>query len=298
MRGHSDALDLIRLVAPDLLSSSQYRLEFYGPAGAVSGYAALWLAYLIGVQAYGSETLIVIIGVGAAVAGAVIAEPVRRWYVRRREQRLVQGASDPRSPIQGVIIQRLRERIGMERDEALGPASELEEARRSLRDAHHEASRAVLYWLERRRQEPNNKLAESNLDTAQALRSKFAAAVAEIDKRTDALRSFLDHCEAKIATLKIGANDIEQTQRLAALAVRADSLIDETSRSVSAMGAVFVAKATTVAQALGSLERTWLRHAAGELPLDHIDKVADEILQRSVEQERDLQQLESSLVDE
>lgn len=190
-----------------------------------------------------------------------------------------------------------RREIERRRAELLGPRSEVGKARQALVDALQEASHSRAYWMERASHEDSTELVERELPVATALVSKFEAALARLDRRQSVLRDFLNDCEARIAPLENVGRDYEEVQRLRSLAGRADEVVVEADESVGRIAAGFLVEAQRVAEALGAAEMEQLKDVAAEVPLDRIEEVADQILEHSTREDRELQALVHRLSD-
>lgn len=184
-----------------------------------------------------------------------------------------------------------RREVERRREELLGPRSEVGKARQALVDALQEASHSRAYWMERSRQNDSRELVDNELPVATALVSKFETALARLDRRQSVLRDFLNDCEARISALENVGRDYQEVHRLRSLASRADEVVVEAEESVGRIAAGFVVEAQRVAEALGAAEIERLKDVAAEVPLDRIEEVADQILEHSAQEDRELQAL-------
>ena len=133
--------------------------------------------------------------------------------------------------------------------------------------------------------------------TAQRLEGKFSEALGKLDQRSQSLLKFFNECEARVVALERGKSDYEQSQRMAALSDRADLVIGDATATLAGIGESFVNQAIRVGEALGSFERIQLKSLAGEIELDHIEAVADRIIESSVAERAALRDLTASVSD-
>ena len=186
------------------------------------------------------------------------------------------------------IASKFKREIKVHRDKVLGPDSEWGRARAPLLQAKDEANRSSAYWRERLEGDATNEAARAQLLTAEELEVKFAAALAELDHRSEALLQFFNECEAKLPVLERFRRDHEESLALEKLKERADGTVADAQSALELIGQQFVSEALRMGQALGALERYELKESAASVPLDRIEHVADQILSSSREERETL----------
>jgi len=186
------------------------------------------------------------------------------------------------------IASKFKREIKAHRKKVLGPDSEWERARAPLLEAKDEANRSGAYWRGRMEEDATNEAARAQLQSAEELEVKFAAAVSELDHRSEALLQFFNECEAKLPVLERFRRDHEESLALEKLKERADGTVADAQSALELIGQQFVSEALRMGQALGALERYELKESAASVPLDRIEHVADQILSSSREERETL----------
>ena len=189
------------------------------------------------------------------------------------------------------LADKFREEIDAHRDRLLGADTEWQVARAELRRASVDAYQSLAYWTDRWLEDRKSELALSHRNTAHRLHTKLSGAVAELDKREDALLMFFRQCEAKIGILDRSRSDHTESARLAALSQRADDLVMDAALAIEAIGRQFITRTVELGQALGALERLQLKESAGDIAHDGVERVAERILEAAQEEERTLSDL-------
>jgi hypothetical protein len=195
----------------------------------------------------------------------------------------------------GQIADKFKNEITEYRTRMLGPQSEWHRARDPLKEAHDEANRSIAYWGERLRQGGDSEVVQKNLETAENLSLKFGRALEELDRRSDALLTFLNECYAKLAVLEGSRTDYAESQRLAALSEQAHVVVEDAESMLDRIGQEFLHEATRLGGALGALRALHLKEIAGDVPLDRIEHVADRILEVYHEDSDTLKMLAESI---
>jgi hypothetical protein len=223
--------------------------------------------------------------------GAVILFLAVTWpglLVLVRGHNLVQAYHKQANETPGVLFDKIaskfRREIEAHRKKVLGPDSEWEQARAPLREAKDEANRSGAYWRGRLEEDATNEATRAQLVSADELEVKFAAALTELDHRSDALLQFFNECEAKLPVLERFRRDHEESLALEKLRERADGTVADAQTALGLIGQQFVSEALRMGQALGALERYELKESAAFVPLDAIEHVADQILSSSQEE--------------
>lgn len=191
------------------------------------------------------------------------------------------GDADAVSAVHRYALVLLRKRVDAHRRRTLGPDSDWGRARVPLAEAVDEAEGRVAYWDERSCGDPANEMAPLQFETARRLQEKLRSALDEVDARARVLRQFYHRCEAKLVVMDRSATDFVEVKRLEALSGRADAAVAHAQGAVEALAGQFLAEAQTIADALGSADRTQLRVLAGDAPLDNIEYLADKIHESS-----------------
>ena len=227
---------------------------------------------------------------GAVVWGLVLMAPALAVSTGLRERRREYQKQLKETP--GVLFDKIaskfRREIEAHRRKVLGPDSEWAKARAPLLDAKDEANRSVVYWRDRMEEDAANEAARAHLLSAKELEVKFAAALAEVDHRSEALLRFFNECEAKLPVLERFRRDHEESLALEKLKARADGTVADAQSALGLIGQQFVSEALRMGRALGALERYELKESAGFTPLDRIEHVADQILSSSEEERETL----------
>ncbi len=288
---------LVEHFAPELAPRLGWG-ERFGPylAGLV---LALWLVQIA-----------IDVTAGPLVAGrlaAVVAAALTMFFVVGEGGARLSQAADRRnharwlreSPLdfQERLVGIFDQRIQARRHELLGDESEAGLSRQELERALHEAERSQAYWRERVEQDPSDPVIGTHAATADALASKVRHALDSLGRRTDALRRFFDRCEGRVAALKRGARDAEESRRLSGLVVDADLAIEHASLTVEAVAERFLRDADDVMSALAGIERFHLLDGAERAPVHAIEEVADRILESESRAERELESLTEGLTE-
>ena len=179
----------------------------------------------------------------------------------------------------GQVADKFKTEITDYRTRMLGPQSDWHKARDPLKQAQDEANRSIAYWGERLRQGGDSEVVERNIEIAENLSLKFTRALEELDRRSDALLTFLNECYAKLAVLEGSRTDFAESKRLAALSEQADVVVEDAESVLDRIGQQFLDEAAHLGGALGALRALHLKEIAGDVPLDQIEHVADRILE-------------------
>lgn len=253
-------------------------------------------------------------GLPAAVIAGWIG--IRKWRDRRREGKVLMSAGISAGAEAGVsrfvrafedgdpdavqmvcrfAMRDFQRQIRNHRRRTLGPKSEWGVARASLEKAADGAQRSRAYWQTRLAQEPGNPLAERSLDTAKKLDAKLGAARSKLDRRADVLKRFYNDCEAKLAAMGRYNRDIEETRRLAELSDTADTLIVDAQETLAAIGASFVVETQRVGTVIEDFQSLQFKSLAGEVAVDDIEFLADQIIDASDEEYDVVRQLDATV---
>jgi len=189
------------------------------------------------------------------------------------------------------IASKFRSEIEAHRRKVLGPDSEWQRARAPLVEAKDEANSILAHFRTRLSEDPTNEAARAQVISAEELEAKFAAALVELDHRSDALLRFFNECEAKLPVLEKFRSDHEKSLALERLKERAGGTISEAQSALELIGKQFVSEALRIGQTLGALERFEIKESAAFVPLDRIEHVADQILSSSQEERETLEVL-------
>jgi hypothetical protein len=220
----------------------------------------------------------------ASIAGAAGAISVR-WFSRRDYQAQLQRFSNdlkdsPWKFYEAVALKFAAE-IERQRARTLGPDTEWGRARLRLERATQEADRSVAYWTQRLSTEPSSDIAQTQLKAATRLRDKFNTALSDLDQRARTLVAFFNDCEARMAVLQNTKRDFEEIRKLDRLADGSDEIVTDARETLASIGTTFISEALRVGNALGGLERIGLVSLAGAVSVDHLETLADRILESS-----------------
>ena len=232
---------------------------------------------------------------GAFILSALLSEALSRWEHRsnlRDYERRVRFRPDL---LYGMVADKFKDEITDYRTRMLGPRSDWHKARDPLKEAQDEANRSIAYWGARLRQGSDNEVAHTNLETAENLSLKFTRALEELDRRSDALLTFLNECYAKLAVLEGTRTDYAESKRLAVLSEQADIVVEDSQLVLDRIGEQFLEEATRLGGALGALRALHLKEIAGDVPLEQIEHVADRILEVYHEDNETLKTLMDSI---
>ena len=262
--------DVVSALAPELRPARWYWTEIYiGSLFILTGLA-------LGTLGFFQSPLMSLSGLVPMILAWFVwakgADRVRRYHKELRETPGV---------LFEQIAQKFTREIRLHRDRVLGPNSDWERARAPLVGAKDEANRSAAYWRGRQEEDHTNETARSQLRSAESLEAKFAEALGELDHRSEALLQFFNECEAKLPVLRRFKRDHEESLALAKLQERADETVVDAQSALGLIGQQFVSEALRMGQALGALERYELKESAGTVPLDRIERVADQILSSS-----------------
>ncbi|UCC25816.1 MAG: hypothetical protein JSU98_01720 [Gemmatimonadales bacterium] len=277
---------LIERYAPDLRPNPAVdRVSMYFSVGI--------LTLFVGLAAYGPLGWI-----GAFVVSLVMVVLSVGLVEGYRYRRLMEFREIVRNrpwQLYGGIAESFRRDLEVQRARLMGPRSELGRARAPLEEALEEARRSEAYWTERCRQDPSSLLAKQQVETAERLSKKFDAALGELLERSRILLDFFNSCEAKLVALEHGRRDVEETRRLADLSDRADEVTSGADLALEGIAREVLSQAVRVGEALGAMERLRIQEAAGELPVDQMESVADQIIESADSERRLLSRLVAAL---
>lgn len=264
-----DARSLFEQYLPDIKAtpaidrvSAYFALSMLSVLGGLAGYNLFgWLAGVVATMA------VLILGVGAF-------EGYRRRVITGFDEVL----RDRPWELYGEVAERFRRDLSAQRGRLLGPGSEWGRARAPLEAAFQEARQAERYWEERAKSASPQPAARDHHRTAQQLAAKFRAALDELDARSQILLDFFSTCEAKLAALEFSKRDVDESRRLARLSSRADVVTVDAEEAIGRVGRDVLRHALEVGAALGAVERLRIQYTAGDLPVEEVESVADEIL--------------------
>jgi len=275
--------DLVRRHTPELIPQSDAVIRGIA-VFLLTGTVALPTLAAIGVHAPALTLML------ASIAG-VLGGVGTGWLTHRDHQaqlhRFSRELNDSPWLFYEAVALKFAAEVERQRARTIGPSSEWGRARLSLESAAQEADRSVAYWTQR--QATERDIAQTQLEAATRLRDKFHTALSGLDQRARLLVTFFNDCEARVAVLQSTKRDYEEIRKLEALADRSDDIVTQAEGTLVAIGASFVSEALRVGNALGGLERIGLANLAGEVPVDHLEALADRILESA---ERDQSALE------
>jgi hypothetical protein len=280
---------LVRQHAPDIVPETNPSSRVFAQV-AVGLFTCLFTT--LGLAAAGMDDaraiffLTSIAGIGSGLGAG--------WFVRRAndkdQRRFSNQLKDSPWLFYDAVSAKFSSEIERQRSRTIGPNSEWGRARLSLESAAQDAERSVAYWTKRLSSERDHALAQTQLATATRLRDKFYSALAGLDQRARLLVTFFNECEARIAVLQSTKRDYEEVRKLDVLADRSDEIVTHAEDTLASIGASFVAEALRVGNALGGLERAGLVNLAAAVPVEHLEALADRIVESS---RRDQTALES-----
>lgn len=282
-----DAASLFERYLPELRStpgidrvSAYFSLSVLAVFFGMAGFNLFgWIAAVV------CAATIVVLGVGSFEA-----------YRRRRIAGFDEVVQDRPWELYGEVAERFRRDLAVHRSRLLGPASEWGRARAPLEAAFQEARRSETYWEERARNAPPQSTAEEHHATARQLAAKFRAALDELDARSQILLDFFSTCEAKLAALESSKRDVEESRRLARLSSRAEGVTLDAAEAIARVGQDVLRHALEVGEALGALERLRIQQTAGDLPVEEVETVADQILASADSERKALSRLRNAVV--
>ena len=282
----SHVYDLVMTFAPELLPTQAIagRIFPYCVSLLTSTYLGLVASYHLHGGTFAFDQTLLASLVISSILGVTGAE----WFYQYRASvgpsrldRFWADIADNPWKVHEHLARKFRREIELRRSQMVGPKSDWHALRQPLQEAHAEAARSVAYWEERQAEEPNSQVTLTHLDSARALEEKFGQAIEELDRRSKALIRFFDRCEAKLLVLERSKRDFADSRRLSALADRADGLVEHARIGLGQIGQRFLQEAGAVAEALTSLQEIYRKDFAGELPLDHLEAAADQIIEVS-----------------
>lgn len=270
--------DLVRRYAPDLIPrTTETRLTAHTVAGLTSVISARLL-----VDAFkpGGSLVLMVLST-CIVGGAAVAEVVTRRSYRTQLGRFYRELAASPWKLYEAVARNFAVEIERQRARTLGPDSDWGRARRPLEAAAQETARSVAYWEQRCATDPGNDVAQQQRETAVRLRDKFQEAVTQLDARAQALVTFFNECEARLAVLQYARRDYEEIRKLSHLSERADDIVTDARTTLTAIGSRFVSEAIRVGNALGGIERVGWLSLADNVAVDRIETLADRILESS-----------------
>ena len=285
--------DLVRRYTPELIPQSDPELRVIVMGGVFFVTAAIALTVLgaMGIHAPGlTLTLTSVTGLAAGLGTGWLMRRDHRAQLRRFSQDL----KDSPWKLYDAVALKFASEVERQRARTIGPDSEWGRARLRLENAAQDADRSVAYWTQRLSKEPD-EIARTQLAAATRLRDKFHTALSGLDERARLLIRFFNDCEARVAVLQSTKRDYEEIRKLESLADRSDELVTQAEGTLASIGASFVSEALRVASALGGLERVGLVNLAGEMPVDHIEALADRILDSAKRDQSALELVAGSL---
>jgi hypothetical protein len=285
-----DLRNLVVQLAPELIPNPNSRWVTYAVIDLCAACLGVF-GVLLGLT--GPQAIALALTFGSL--GLFVAHLETKDLARERERALSQALDPSNGAMRSALLAGLRRVIARKRAEVLGKDSEWERAHRPLLDASHEADRSLRYWEERAKVEPESEIVRKQLDVSARLSRKFSVALRGLNRRSEALRVFIDQCEAKLLVLESKSRDYEETERLADLAARADDLVEGAEATLQMLGRQFIETAHVVGDTLASLQLVHLRDLAAEVPLDQLEAVADRIVECTDEQERSIEELTQRL---
>ena len=278
----TNAEELVRRHTPELVpradpanrSIARITIGLLTAVGAVP--VVLLTLAAVGMQSLPLSLLLTSI---AAVAGAVVGD--RRYLHEHEEQLRLFSKQLKESPwkFYEAIALKFAAEIERQRARTIGPDTEWGRARLRLESAGQEADRSVAYWTQRLAMEPGNEIARTQLTAATQLRAKFYMALTGLDQRARLLVAFFNDCEARVAVLQSAKRDFEEIRKLDRLADGSDEIVTHAEETLASIGTGFVSEALRVGNALGGLERVGLVNLAGVVSVDHLEALADRIVE-------------------
>ncbi|MEQ8331185.1 MAG: hypothetical protein RH859_12065 [Longimicrobiales bacterium] len=229
------------------------------------------------------------------LGGTALGEGVARVMHAQEQRRHRTWLAERPWEVQERLVSLFRSRVEARRHDLLGPQSSWATTRRPLEEAMQEAERSLRYWEEREGQAPDDPNVVAHRAMAGELAEKLGRALASLDRRSDALRAFLDRCDAKLAVLEQGRRDAEESRKLTGIARQADEVVERADAALGSIAARFVRDARDMADALSGLERVRLLESAAEVPVDGIEAVADRILDEERRTDSELEDLRRSV---
>jgi hypothetical protein len=285
--------DLVRRYTPELIPQSDRAIRL-----VVSGvfFVLTWTVTVIALGAIGVHDSAATLA-SACLAGGAAGVGIE-WQARRNHKAQVERFSNTlqNSPwvFYEAVALKFVEEIERQRARTLGPDSDWGRARLKLERAAHEADRSVAYWTQRLAMEPDG-IAQAQLVAATRLWAKFHTALTGLDQRARLLVAFFNDCEARIAVLQSTKRDYEEIRKLEALADRSDEIVTNAEATLASIGAGFLSEALRVANALGGLERIGIANLAGEVSVDHLEALADRIVESAEREQRALERVTESI---
>ena len=281
---------LVRRYAPELLPGSDRGFRLLVAAGGFLMATVIALPFLSALGVSGTGAALALTTLGFGVAGGIGGE----LLARRMHDAEVRQWRDRPWMLYEAVAQKFASEVARQRARTMGPESEWGRARLSLETAAQDADRSVAYWTQRLAVEPG-EIARAQLATASRLRDKFHSALSGLDERARMLVAFFNDCEARLAVLHSTRRDYEEIRKLEVLADKSDDVVAHAESTLVSIGTSFVTEALRVADALGGLERAGLTSLAGEVSVDHLEALADRIVESAEKDRTAIEQVAGSM---
>jgi hypothetical protein len=298
----TSAEELLRRYAPELVPQTDDANRIIAQitialltAAAAAPVVLITLA-AVGMQSSPLNILLTsIAGLAGAVVGAVVGD---RRYSREHQEalrRFSKQLKDSPWKFYEAVALKFAAEIERQRARTIGSDTEWGRARLRLESAAQEADRSLAYWTQRLSIEPGNEIARTQLTAATRLRDKFHTALAGLDQRARLLVTFFNDCEARVAVLQSAKRDFEEIRKLDLLADGSDEIVIHAEETLASIGTGFVSEALRVGNALGGLERVGLVNLAGAVSVDHLEALADRIVESADRDRTALEQVTRSI---
>jgi hypothetical protein len=237
-----------------------------------------------------------LVGVGGLPVAALAAEMLAR-LVHRHATTAWQKSKDGVDWIRvhHRVVTEFRASVERSRISLLAPSSSLAAHRRQLQQGLHDARRSTEFWRKAVTEEPSSETNRAQLQTAEDLEGKLVSAVERLDQRNERVSAFLARCEEKARALEFSKRKLAETRRRASIADRTSNVIASTDDALGRLGQEFLTEAASAFGALGGLERLHMTEMAGDMSLDSIEVVAEQIVRSAGEEERVLLELARDL---
>jgi hypothetical protein len=284
---------LVRRHTPELIPQSDRGVRVAVQAAFFLLTATITVTTLGAFGVHAPAVTLALASFAGVAAGAGIGWQMRREHKDQLERFSSTLKHSPWVFYEAVALKFVDE-IERQRARTIGPDSEWGRARLSLESAAQEADRSVAYWKQRRATETDG-IAYDQLGAATRLRDKFHTALSGLDQRARLLVAFFNDCEARIAVLQNTKRDYEEIRKLEALADRSDEIVTHAEAMLASIGASFLSEALRVGNALGGLERIGLASLAGEVSVDHLEALADRIVESAEREQRALEAVTESI---
>jgi len=279
--------ELVRRHTPELIPEPDPENRIIPPLASLLASATAYPFFLLTLAAIGIQAP-AIAGILALMAGGGGGLVLSRYLRRADRDQLLRFTTELRETpwkFYEAVAKKFAAEIERQRARTIGPNSDWGRARLRLETAGQEAARSVAYWTQRLAMEPDNQIAQTQLTAATQLRDKFVTALSGLDERARLLVTFFNDCEARVAILQSTKRDFEEIKKLDRLADGSDEIVTTAQETLAAIGSSFISEALRVAEALGGLERIGLVNLAGEVSVDHLETLADRIVE-SAERDR------------